>query len=531
MKNQKRTEFIIFSCIVSIVLLFALYTQHAWEDWYITFRASKNLAMGRGLTFSPPQLVHSFTSVLGTVIPTFFSYITGNNSDDLVLWLYRICNAVFLGFSGIMLFRISQKAKLEKWASIFLVGMFMVDTKIIDFSINGMETAIMMFFLIAVFYNLYHRPIDKMYLYLGINFGLLMYTRPDSFIYWGSICLFLTLFCRKWQDTNITFSEWFVMFSKATAIAICLFLPWILFTWWYYGTPIPHTVIAKGLYHPFNIGINSFKSINIFLPPYNYLGGWEYVGSYFGFPIGLLATSCFLFYKTNLIGRMTSLVALIGVFYLNTFSGQGMLPWYIPNITILCIFSLAYLLNDIDGYLQRSSSQLALYGKIIYKTFIVASLACMVYMTVFFAYEAYYRQRVIEWPHRKEIGLWLKAHSKSNNETVFMECLGYIGYYSQLKTYDFPGMSSPETVAARKKIHAERPGEESEYGTVIEYLRPDWLVLRPDEVKDKTFLNLAYDPVKVFDARPNIPNTPWLKGKYYFDFDAYFTVYKKKSGF
>ena len=33
-----------------------------------------------------------------------------------------------------------------------------------------------------------------------------------------------------------------------------------------------------------------------------------------------------------------------------------------------------------------------------------------------------------------------------------MECLGYIGFFSGLKTLDIPGMSSPEVVASRRKL-------------------------------------------------------------------------------
>ena len=32
---------------------FAAYTHHAWEDYWITFRSSRNLAEGNGLVFQP----------------------------------------------------------------------------------------------------------------------------------------------------------------------------------------------------------------------------------------------------------------------------------------------------------------------------------------------------------------------------------------------------------------------------------------------------------------------------------------------
>src|ERR1019366_512048 len=59
--------------------------------------------------------------------------------------------------------------------------------------------------------------------------------------------------------------------------------------------------------------------------------------------------------------------------------------------------------------------------------------------------------RITEAMVRRPIGEWLKEHALAPNETVFLEPLGFIGYYSNLKMLDFPGLGSPEMVAARKR--------------------------------------------------------------------------------
>jgi len=68
----------------AVELAWSLYTQHAWEDYYITYRASKNLATGNGLTFTAGERVHSFTSPLGVLLPALASLLTGNSSDKLL---------------------------------------------------------------------------------------------------------------------------------------------------------------------------------------------------------------------------------------------------------------------------------------------------------------------------------------------------------------------------------------------------------------------------------------------------------------
>ena len=66
-------------------------------------------------------------------------------------------------------------------------------------------------------------------------------------------------------------------------------------------------------------------------------------------------------------------------------------------------------------------------------------------------------------------------------DTVFLEPLGYIGFYSNLKMLDYPGLSSPEVVAARRRASArDYPGCWPE---LIIDLSPTWLVLRSYEAK------------------------------------------------
>jgi hypothetical protein len=54
---------------VLVPLLYALYTGHIWEDYFITFRHSQNLCEGHGLVYRPGERVHGFTSPLGTLLP------------------------------------------------------------------------------------------------------------------------------------------------------------------------------------------------------------------------------------------------------------------------------------------------------------------------------------------------------------------------------------------------------------------------------------------------------------------------------
>src|SRR4051794_229143 len=83
--------------VAAVCLLFAAFTRHAWEDYYITFRASLNLAEGKGLVFQPGERLHTFTSPLGTLLPALFAIGGGENVADRALWLFRVVSAAALG--------------------------------------------------------------------------------------------------------------------------------------------------------------------------------------------------------------------------------------------------------------------------------------------------------------------------------------------------------------------------------------------------------------------------------------------------
>ena len=141
------------------------------------------------------------------------------------------------------------------------------------------------------------------------------------------------------------------------------------------------------------------------------------------------------------------------------------------------------------------------------------------------------QQRIIEDGQRRLVGEWLRAASASARATVFLEPLGYIGFYSGLKMLDYPGLSSPEVVAARQRAgSASYPYCWSE---LILDLAPDWLVLRPHErdaieERDPAVLGKYYKLAKIFDVRDQVAAVGFLPGRGYVTNDAYYEVYRRQ---
>ena len=66
---ESKARWLIFAGVFVLALAFAAFTQHAWEDYYITYRVSKNLATGHGLVYTVGERVHAFTSPLNVLLP------------------------------------------------------------------------------------------------------------------------------------------------------------------------------------------------------------------------------------------------------------------------------------------------------------------------------------------------------------------------------------------------------------------------------------------------------------------------------
>jgi hypothetical protein len=520
--NTVSKIYFIFSFFVCIIL--AYYTDHRWEDWYITFRASKNFALGNGLVFNIGEKIMTYTSPLGTVLPALFYYIFKN--DEITLWVYRIFCSLFLSTVPVFIIQILKINKIGYILKFFTIFIFIFNFLIIDNTINGMESAFMVFFISYLLYILIARPKNKI-LHLTICFSGLMYTRPDGFIYGGVIIISFIIFYFK--KNNFNYYN-FRIFFKSLIFSILIFLPWLLVTYYYYSTPIPHTIVAKSrdlnffeYYTNFKLFIINFRGAGyLLLPPYSTFGGWSFLSIIADITTFLLSFY-WLYIYGNKIARALSFSVFILLIYLNLVSGQGPMPWYLPSVILPLIIIFPFIYNDFLYILSKFD---ILFFKYI---LIIAYILFAFYFFVVFilgSIEIQNQQKIIENGIRKEIGFYLKRHKK-NNETVFLECLGYIGYYSEMKTFDFPGMSSKEVVNARKHLKS------NDYKKIIDYLSPTWLVLRPFEVtnihnSDSMFLTKNYSLTKIFDNSILVRNSKAEFGRPYLYYDSKFSIYKKK---
>lgn len=520
-----------FAAAFVLALGFAFYTQHVWEDYYITYRSSKNLATGHGLVFNHGDKLHTFTSPLGVLLPAAASLLTGNSSDLAALWLFRIMCATAFGGAVVMLVSLMRRLAWPGIATGFLAILVCTDAKSLDFTINGMETAFMLLFLGYAF-RAHFTPGPRQWIHLGGAWAGLMWTRPDSFIYIGLIAAGCWLFNQpqrtggdRWQQLR--------MFVQAGLLTTALYGPWLVWAWAYYGTPIPHTIVAKGeqsgtieALQRFLQGVWQLPRLiwqghttaeGSFLPSYYMFATWPAWMVPFGRGLALVASLLWVVPRVRMEIRVASLAYFFAISYLS-FIPYFPFPWYLPATTLLAFIALAGVFGQL-WQLHRAPLRwlLGAAGAVV--------IGGATILTAGSARQARAQQIYIEDGNRRIIGEWLREHAEPG-DSVFMEPLGYIGFFSGLKTYDWPGMSSREVPATVRLLGTH-------WKNLILYLQPDWLVLRASGEGDlpqisRILASHSYERVRDFNRRPEVEQLD-VPGRDLLIFDSHFVLYRRRQ--
>jgi len=504
-----------------IPLLYIVTTNHIWEDFLITFKYSKNLVEGNGLVYHPGERVHGFTSVINTLLPALFYWITGK-SFILTIWLYRIASIIALTIGGGVFFREIQKQYPHNAITpLFFALLFSFQIKTIMFTTNGQEAGFMMLFLLPSIIFAFNGYLSN-WKWAGVCWAGLIYTRPDGVVY-----IFLLVVAALIVGKSKSKQE-LIAIIKSGVLCAAIYLPWFIGVWLYYGSPVPHTIIAKsglGLNFTTDIIESLLKiisyipsaGIHILEPTYYHFGGWPYWIKVYAFFSWIICSTYWLIPSNDRLGKFVSFIYTLTVIYFAylRFRG-GVYPWYLPPAEIMSIFILGSAAYNIPFKYLKSYTIPA---------YLLSITLLYISVSVFFMSmrQITVQQKVIETQHRKEIGLWLNKN-KLDGDSVFLEPLGYIGYYSDAKMYDWPGLVSPEVAAAEKEKKSGR------YYVIIQKLKPSWLVLRPSDIpqlKQTSWFDKHYKVAKIFDVRDKLASYNNINGLDYLYFDSVFIVYKK----
>lgn len=501
--------------VVAAPAAFALITDNIWEDFFITYRSSLNLAHGNGLVFEVGHRVHTFTSPLGTLLPAGLAWLARTDDPGVVMTCFRAIACVALGGAWWL-----AGPRLRAGWELGLAGLLWAfDVKISAFSTNGMETALLLLSVVLAWRAL----LDRRPVLAGVALGAAMWTRPDGFVFFGAIAAGVWLLRGEapWR-----FKDWLTLALVAAAI----YTPWFAWAWSYYGSPVPNTIIAKGSHltpgeslhllatYPFRFLFGHSAAHDAFLPPYFFFGGWPAWAPWYGRVMALLAAAVAAWPRCPRPARVAGLAFVLGGLYL-TITTRA--PWYFPAWSLLAYFAIA---GGVATAWQALPTRPA--WRPVVAGFAGLLVAAQAWLFVGVTVQLRAQQRLIEWGVRAPIGRALKKSAASPHDTVFLEPLGYIGYFSNLSMRDTPGLCAPDVVKLRKSGILSM-------GALIKALKPDWTVLRASEVvgmspDEHASLERDYVLVGTHDMRPAVNSIAWLPGREFLLMDAYYTIWHRK---
>lgn len=506
---------------VLMAAAYIIFTGSVWEDYLITFRHTENLVRGHGLVYQPGERVHGFTSVINTLLPALPLWLGA--SFEGALLFYQVCSLFALGFGSMVLARtLEAKVGLGRVQLAGIAVLVGCSTKIIAFSSNGQEGGFLICFWslgLAAALSLEERHGWR-------NFGLaaagLLYTRPDSPLY-IVILAFVGLAHADFRVRRVL-----PPLLRAAGLAAVLYAPWFLWAWSYYGNPIPHTVLAKSsgallvegslvktllAMSPQSVMV----LLNIFGPIYP-PANWPEPLLLLCLLAGLAAAVYWAVPVRDRFGRSCSFGLLVLLVYI-AFTGAQRLafPWYFVPACLLAAIVTVRMTRQLWLWPRRGARA----GAGVAFVLVVAASGTTLLLTF---QQMRIQQEEIENGTRRALGTFLRNNARPG-DSVYAECLGYIGYYYGGKMLDYPGLVAPEVVRARRE-HGDK------YELVPEVLKPNWIVARPVEIEailKREALRDAYEVLGTADARERLNARGRFTGDASVRFDELFYILKRRD--
>lgn len=488
--HRLEAGFIAGGLLVRIV--FWAVTDRRFEDGLTTITHARNAADGMGLTHHQfGDVTHGFTSVLSVLVPLVGEYLSFIPGVDGFL-VIRLASLVAFGATILAAWVLAEHLGLGLWARVLVYGYLAFDFNQIYYGMSGMETQMAVAILLwAIVAGLRHRPVAA-----GVLYGFCLLARPDYVLFVGPAMLWWLL-----RDRRAA--------ARVGALAGAVVAPWVAFATLYYGSPVPNTIRAKSLRHPIEWpdslspqALWDYAAVNVggrepwlwrWLSPF-----WEHVfvsdapvlqtiAAWFtGALVVLAAGGAIGLWRRFPELRPAIAFTVIFVVYRLVALPTYYYAWYYAPLAALVLVFAAYAVQR----LRTVSLHIPVVtGLAVTGGFLIAlpSLTLL---------ERRY-QHDVEEKSREPLSLYLRDHVPRGS-VVTSESAGYVGYDSatNIKLWDYPGLTSEETVAIMEVLEPER----NSINWLVHAALPDYAVWRPHELEgfEREFPETAalYEEVK-----------------------------------
>lgn len=422
-----------------LTLLLALsFSTWSYDDPYITYRYARNLAQGEGFVYNPGERVLSTTTPLFTLLLAIPAWL-GIQLPVAAIWI----GSFSIALGGLLLWALGYtwETPLAGWAALLLYPTFHLLLITL-----GSETPLYLALCLGGILGYARRQ----YSLSGLLCGLAVLARPDGILVPAVLALdFL------WRRRKPV--PW-----KAAAVFLLVLLPWVLFAWAYFGSPLPVTLAAKQ-------GQGAMAISETFFSGFPSILGWYKVWNY---RVEAILAGFGLLYLLARARPWSVLLAWTALYFTAyAVLGVSRYFWYytplVPGFIALVGLGAEAAVWLIQRLLGRQPEPGA-----------ALSIPLLAGVAVLAVVQAQSLQAPRVQPdNRAEIypavGAWLEANTPPEASFATLE-VGMIGYVAQRPVVDFAGLIQPEVSA--------QMGPDTTYADTarwaVERYRPDYLVLQ-----------------------------------------------------
>ena len=472
--------------LVLFAWTWASFGPHVIDDAYITFRYARNLSIGRGIVYNPGERVQGSSTPFFTLLLGFCGRL-GLNIPASALIIGLLSGAgtlILLIIGGRML---GQEG--AGWLAAFALTTQLLWALLL---VSGMETTLYCLVILSTILLV----AQGRWKGLGILLGLACLIRYD-----GAILTVAALLLTGWKGGVKTA-------LREALKAASLYLPWFIFAWIYFGTPVPQSIRGKLLI--------DFLTYSEMFRQY-----WFYLKM---IPLSFFWLAAFVTGMFAAIRKDTrwAIVPLWGGLYLAGFILQRRpvlyYPWYLiplfPVFFLMAAFGFSQALQFILKICIKLIAPAWQFKKIYQPAFLIlAYLAIFLHLRALIEERGLYGSDILHRERKYQLAAEILYRTILPGESVYVGEVGTLGWFMpDACMIDSAAVLSPRVYEIRRRDRGNllREGKKPEDypdGTpaitmmVIDEIKPDHIITRREflflgTIKDDPHFKSLYEEIK-----------------------------------
>jgi len=418
-------------------LIFLLFSAWGYDDPYITYRYAGNLISGEGFVYNPGE------QILSTTTPLFTLLLAATSA----LWreipmAANLIGALSIAAGALFLWDLAKtwETPLAGWTALLLYPTFPLLLATL-----GSEIPLYVALILGGFAGYARRR----YNWAAVFAALAVLARPDG------------LLVPVLLGTHYLITERHPIPWRAVIIFAGLVLPWVVFSSFYFGSPIPATLATKQHQGSMAISQRFVQGMLVILKPYSQ--AWNYwVEACYGL-LGLV--------WAGLRARRWLLFLSWGAIYFIAYAllGVSRYYWYyapfVPVIVVLAGLGVSALVSLTGQLFPRLSSPIPFL------------LFFMILVIPLLPGQVQWARNIPAQTSRLDIyravGQWLDANLPPGASVGALE-VGIIGYFAHRPMVDFAGLIQPEVA---RQLNEDTTYDDAALFAASKF-KPDFLVLQ-----------------------------------------------------